>query len=290
VYRTVVVGCDGSEEQADALALGRLMLATVFPLLRALTGPALAVEYGSWLAERAEETLALAAAALPEGIPFETHTLASPSAAAGLTDLAETLEADLIVLGRSARSFVADLAGLKTIQRLLHGAPCAVAVATPGQADRFGASPRIGVAYDASAEADLALSSAYAIAAATGAEVLLCSVLEPIVAVAGFGGVVDDAEGERSARSALEAAAAKAPKGVRVEQRLLRGSPPAALILEAMEGVDLVVAGSRAYGPVHRALAGSTSSVLLKDGRVPVLVTPRVAAGHEAPRQRPRDT
>jgi nucleotide-binding universal stress UspA family protein len=285
VYRAILVGCDGSDEQADALALaqqlrdpdgGRLLLANVFPLMGALTGPGLMLEYGKWLKERADETLAGAAALVEPGVAHERHTLGSPSTAAGLNDLAETLEADLIVLGRSDRGAVADLSGLKTIQRLLHGAPCAVAVAAQGQSARFGPSPRLCVAYDGSPEADFALSVAYDIAAATSASVLVCSVLEPIVAVAGFVGVVDDEELERSLRSALEQAAARAPEGIPVEQRLLHGSPPYAILREAMADADLIVTGSRGYGPLHRALAGSTSAPLLKAARTSVLVTPRV--------------
>jgi nucleotide-binding universal stress UspA family protein len=287
VYRSILVGCDGSEEQADALALaqqlrdpdgGRLLLANVIPLMGALTGPGLVLEYGQWLAERADETLAGAAAQVDPGVPHEPHTLASPSAAAGLNDLAEELEADLIVLGRTERGMAADLAGRMTIQRLLHGAPCAVAVAAPDQASRFGASPRLCVAYDGSPEADFALQTAYGIAAATSASVLVCTVFEPIVAVAGFAGVIDDEEIERHLRAALDAAAARAPAGTPVEPRLLRGSPPYAILRDAMAGADLIVTGSRGYGPLHRALAGSTSALLLKDARTSVLVTPRVVA------------
>jgi nucleotide-binding universal stress UspA family protein len=237
------------------------------------------LEYGRWLAERADETLAGAAAQVEPGVPHERLTLASPSTAGGLNDLAEVHEADLIVLGRTERGLAADFAGLMTVQRLLHGAPCAVAVAAPGQATRFGSSPRISVAYDGSPEADYALQTAYGIAAATSASVLVCTVFEPIVAVAGFAGAVDDDAIERDLRAALEAAAARAPAGTPVEHRLLRGSPPYAVLRDAMAGADLIVTGSRGYGPLHRALAGSTSATLLKDARTSVLVTPRVVAG-----------
>ena len=101
MYRSILVGCDGSPEQADALALaqqlrdpegGRLLLANVYPLLSALTAPGLLLDYGQWLKERAEETLAGAAAQLAPDVPHGSHALASPSAAGGLNDLAETLE------------------------------------------------------------------------------------------------------------------------------------------------------------------------------------------------------
>jgi nucleotide-binding universal stress UspA family protein len=40
-------------------------------------------------------------------------------------------------------------------------------------------------------------------------------------------------------------------------------------------GVDLLVCGSRGYGPVRRVLLGTVSSALLRQASVPVLVVPR---------------
>ncbi|MGI8622174.1 MAG: universal stress protein [Solirubrobacteraceae bacterium] len=292
MYRTIVVGCDGSQHEADAIALaqqlrdsrvGRLILANVYPLYRGLAGPGLTVQYLDWLADHARDTLDRAEASVSYGVPCEHFTIQRSSAAAGLNDLAETTSADLIVLGGSHRGLPGDVAGRKTVQRLLHGAPCAVAVAAPGQAQRFGASPRICVAYDGSPEACFALDVAYAIAAETSASVLLCSVVEPIVYATGFavGGAAGfDEVREGAARHELEAAAARAPAGVGVEQRLLSGSPAQAVTEAAATDVDLIVAGSRGFGALHRALAGSTSGGLLKNGRVPVLVTPWLAVEH----------
>jgi nucleotide-binding universal stress UspA family protein len=131
----------------------------------------------------------------------------------------------------------------------------------------------VGVAYDASPEADIAVSTAYEIAAAASARVVVCSVLEPIVAVADLVGGADDDEVERQVRAQLATAGARAPDGVPVEELLLRGSPPYVMLLEALGDADLIVAGSRRHGALHRAIAGSTSASLLKDARASVLVT-----------------
>jgi nucleotide-binding universal stress UspA family protein len=40
-------------------------------------------------------------------------------------------------------------------------------------------------------------------------------------------------------------------------------------------GIDLLVCGSRGYGPVRRVLLGTVSAALLRQASVPVLVTPR---------------
>ncbi|MDE3070212.1 MAG: universal stress protein, partial [Acidobacteriota bacterium] len=48
--------------------------------------------------------------------------------------------------------------------------------------------------------------------------------------------------------------------------------------------VDILVVGSRGYGPVRRLVLGSTSDYLERHARCPLLVLPRIAgAGAEAP-------
>lgn len=284
MYTRILVGCDGSDEQAGALALaqqlrepegGTLILTTVFPLERPLARAGSLPEYGRWLGEQAAEVVAAAEAAVAPGVPVERQVIAAPSAAAGLNDVAELAEADLIVLGHSDRGAVSDMLGRKTVQRLLHGAPCAVAVAG---ADQYRPAGRICVAYDGSVESEFALDSAYGIAAATSAEVLVCEVLEPIEIAAGFVGAADGPEVEDAVRAELEAAASRAPDGVAVTPRLLKGSPPYRLLLDAAADAGLIVAGSRGYGPLQRAIAGGTSVYLLTGATCAVLVTPRAVA------------
>ncbi len=238
MYKRILVGCDGSADQADAIALaqqlrdpdgGTLILTNVFSLFRPLTGPGLLLHYGEWLGERAAETIAAAQRLVDPGVPVERQVTAAPSAAAGLNDVAETVEADLIVLGGSDRGAVADMAGRKTVQRLLHGAPCAVAVAARDQAVRLQAGAEICVAYDASPEADFALASAYRIAEARAARVRLCEVLEPIVVAADFVGAIDDEGIADTMRAELADAAAQAPAGVATTAAAAAGlaAPPA---------------------------------------------------------------
>ncbi len=277
MYRTIIVGCDGSEHEADAIALaqqlrdpegGRLVLTHVFGL------------FEDRLAE-ATETLERAEANVDGGVPCEHQMVSATSAAAGLDVVAETVGADLIVLGGSHRGLVGQLAGRKTIQRLLHGAPCAVAVAVPGQRGRFGEHSRICVAYDGSPEARFALDTAYGIAVATSAHVEVCSVVEPLVYASGFGAGVDagfDDERGRAGRAELDRALTWAPEGITVQPRLAWGFPASAVLEAAGADVDLVVAGSRGYGALHRAVAGSVSGQLLTGGKVPVLITPRIVA------------
>ena len=290
MYRTIIVGCDGSEATADAVALaqqlrdpneGRIILVNVFPLHRSFVDPFVSLEFISWLQKRADEVLDAAVTHLAKDVPFDCAGVASASAAFGLSEYAEDNDADLIVLGRSHRGAVGRSTARTTVQRLLHDAPCAVAVAGADQANRLGAGAQVCVAYDNSPESRLALATAYDVARRRGANVKLCAALERAANAWGFGGwapdvaALDDKRGEHADR-ALKEAAALAPGGVEVETEAVWGDPAPVLLGQAA-GADLLVAGSRGYGTLHRAIAGSVSGALLTNGSVPVLVTPRAA-------------
>ena len=59
-------------------------------------------------------------------------------------------------------------------------------------------------------------------------------------------------------------------------------------LVELSAGVDLVVVGSRGWGPVRRILAGSTSVGLMREAHCPVIVLPRGAATGEPGEHEPR--
>jgi nucleotide-binding universal stress UspA family protein len=206
---------------------------------------------------------------------------AAASAARGLTEIADEQRADLVVLG--SRRPVQDgcIGPGRTATRLLQGGPCAVAIAPAGagESDRF---HHVGVAYDGSPEAAAALAAAYACAARDGAAASLYLCIPPIGA--GYGGppgaeLDQAAQAQRlRAQERLDAAAEAAPAGVNPRTVLLRGNP-AEEIARACDGiVDLLFAGSRGYGPMHRALVGSVSEALLRGATHPVVVMPRSVA------------
>jgi nucleotide-binding universal stress UspA family protein len=64
--------------------------------------------------------------------------------------------------------------------------------------------------------------------------------------------------------------------GVEAQTDILRGRPADAL-LELSERVDLLVIGSRHWGPVARLLLGSTGEALAHDAACPLMVVPRPA-------------
>jgi nucleotide-binding universal stress UspA family protein len=74
----------------------------------------------------------------------------------------------------------------------------------------------------------------------------------------------------------LERAVAALPAGVEVETEL-HVENPADVLLRISEHVDLLVCGSRGYGPLRSVLLGGVSRRLVEGSQCPVLIVPRGA-------------
>ncbi len=143
---------------------------------------------------------------------------------------------------------------------------------------------RIGVGFDGGDEARAALRAAAAIAREHGARLRLVAVAD--LAATGFGWAVGapyealrEAE-HANLRRAMEDAIA-ALDGVEAEAVVREGRADA--VLAAASGdLDLLVVGSRNYGPLRRALLGTVSGRVADDAACPVLVVPRAGAGEPA--------
>jgi nucleotide-binding universal stress UspA family protein len=294
VYRTVIAAHAGDELSADGLALARLIaggtgarlvIAHVIP-------PSVSAADGPWIARRHVLRERADAEQLLEGLrrepapdlEVETRLVEGASAPRGLHDLAEAEDADLIVLGSCHRGPVGRVLMGSVAERLLQGAPCAVAVAPRGYA---ASGPegmrRIAVAFDASPQSKAALDHAAALAAATGARLRLIAAVEPVVFPAFVNVPSGDAYAEliRTRRKFLEdqieSASATLSPDVPVGTRVVDGNAADAIGTAAGFGVDLLVVGSRGWGPVRRVLLGSVSARLLRVAPCPVLVVPRAA-------------
>jgi nucleotide-binding universal stress UspA family protein len=277
MFRRIIVAFDGSERAQDALALALRLRDGDGVITLACT-----VTERPW--HRAEPdavalTLAAGRAQIPAGIHVRLRAPVASSPARGLTELAEAEHSDLVVVGSSRRSVSGRIWLERTAGRLLQGAPCAVAVPPAGlrESERF---RHVAIAYDGSPEARSALAAGYAIAAGAGAAVSLMYVLPPMAPE-----LENAVQRERlRAHELLDEAAEAAPAGVNPLTVLLHGVPGRA-IADACDGVvDLLVTGSRGYGPVQRALMGSVAEDVMDGASQPVLVVPRavVVAEREA--------
>jgi len=209
----------------------------------------------------------------------------SPWVGRGLHEFADIEDADLLVLGSSRRGMLGRVLLGDHTRAALNGAPCAVAVAPVGYCDHFGAVRRIGVGYDGSPESETALEVATRLAAAQHAELSACTAVTVPLPTIGPGPLPLSDVIEPLLHNARERLAELG--GV---EALAGYGPPVEVLASYSASVDLLVVGSRSYGPIGRLVHGSTSDELARTARCALLVLPRSArraAWHEDPNEQP---
>ena len=243
-------------------------------------------DYERALREEAEGRLAEARVALGRETDVEYRAVASRSPAEALHRLAEA-EADVIVVGSSHRGTMGRVLVGSVAERLLSGSPVPVAIAPRGL--HFNPAPAlktIGVAYGPGAESDEALRAAIELAERTSAKLRIVSVLTPaeqatLRAAARHGESDWAREAHARARERVDAAVRRTQARVPVDGELVEDDAVHALAT-AGAGLDLLVLGSRGYGPARAVLLGSTSHRLVREAPCPLLVMPRGAASSPA--------
>ena len=128
------------------------------------------------------------------------------------------------------------------------------------------------------AEADLALAAAADLARVRQARLRLITVVDLRPRGLVFPDLLKEAAGEIEAdlRAAEESLAAD----IEHEAVLLEGDPPAELAAQGVE-LDLLIMGSRGYGPLGTALLGGVSAEVIRTAPCPVLVEPRAAVDED---------
>lgn len=283
----IVIGFTATPQGDDALALGSLLarlLGAVPVVTRVVSWPRhlLGDDPEAAIERETRGAFDLARDRLA-GIEIETRAIADQSVSRALFDVIDETEAELVVVGSTHRGAVGRLLPGSVTTALLHGAGTGVAVAPRGYCE--GPRPsieRIGVAVNDSDESRQALGAAAAIAAAAGAKLHLIAAIDPNP----FGytaayevmtaGAIESVATEQ-ARKMLEGARDSLPSGVGAELHL-RHDEPGVVLAEESEALDLLLIGSRGYGPIGRTFLGSVSSYVTRKAACPVIVTPR---GHE---------
>jgi nucleotide-binding universal stress UspA family protein len=280
VERSIVIGLEDSDEGRDALALGAALAEALDarPLAATAVAPSKDGPEQAAGAETAE--LFEQARSRLENLDPEPRAIASSSAAHALHDLAESESALALVLGSTHRGPLGRVLPGSTAERLLHGAPCGVAVAARGLATNEPVRLlHIAVAFDGTAEASVALRVGVGLAQRCNAALAVFTVTEP----AGFGAAATPAGAptaeqqtrrEQQVRETLDAGLSRVPPDLPVTGRLLHGDPESALI-DVSADHDLMVVGSRGHGPVHRTLLGSTTRRLFNGAHCSILALPR---------------
>jgi len=284
----IIVGIDDPERSKDAVVLaGRLARATGAELEAVCAYPyddtvgrASNTGYRALLREDAEARIAAACEGIPDLPPVLPRTVADTSPARAIQDRAAHDSGSLIVIAASHRGGVGRVLAGTTAERLLHGAPCPVAVAPDGYHDgSHEPIETIGVAYDDSTEAKAALAGAVAMARALHARLRVFSVLDTIwlgtpalMAGPGYIRVPEDVRIAR--RSHLAKVVAELPDDIEAEAVVLEGDPEHELA-DQTGSVDVMITGSRGYGPHRAVLLGTVSGRLVRDAKCPVVVLPR---------------
>jgi nucleotide-binding universal stress UspA family protein len=283
---TVLIGYDGSPQGEDALALARRIseILDASPVITTvISHPRHGIEESEFdqaVTSFCEPLFAKARDRL-DGLEMRAKPIVNDSPAAGIYELTDWENPAAIVIGSTrhgttGRVQVGTLGG-----SLLSGVRCSVAVAPRGYADAESGLDRIGVAVDGSSESWRALSAAGYLAQRASIPLRILSVMgQPHYALGGLLSPLGPEEyreyKQEEWERIYEDAAGRTPGGIATEPLLLHGDPAEALA-EAARDLDLLLLGSRGYGPVKGTLLGSVSARVMAAATCPVMVVPRGA-------------
>lgn len=268
MFERMIVAFDGTDAGRDGLVLSmglakafgsHVAVVYVYDEELSSASPKAAAE----LREHADAVLDSARGQASQALAVEFRALPSSSVAHGLHGLAVSDRADLIVLGsRRLGPWTKEAMGAVS-ESVMRAAPCAVAVAPRGYRDAGGFVPQsIGVGWIPTDEGEHALEVACRIAAATGGSVALVTTTSAVR-------TVDDL-GSRAKRAASEVVAgfgAEVPFAIHAEV-----GKAAEELIERSGTMDLIVLGSRGYGPPRTMLLGSVSSHVVPEARCPTMI------------------
>jgi nucleotide-binding universal stress UspA family protein len=267
MYHRILVGFDGSAQAVAALRLARALGEPDATIVVAHVTPS---GRGDEARRVAADPALRSARELLAGRPGVELVAPVGRVAPALHRTARETMCDLIVVGASRRRGAGRVLLGSDAEASLHGAPCAVAVATPGV---DGPIARIGVAFDGTAAGREAVLGAGVVARDLGAGLTVLGVVDtrhPHPAFGEGGGYGD----VRARARELLADVVAAVEGVPGVARQLHEGDPVHEILGLGRACDLLVVGARRNGPLLRLLLGSVSSRVVRRAACPVLVLP----------------
>jgi nucleotide-binding universal stress UspA family protein len=291
----VVIGYDGSEAAEDAVAFGLTwcrstgdvpVVATVYPEEHPLGAGRVDAEWAAYVRELGQETLDKAQAAAGDAAIY--RLVASTSATRGLADLAEDVDAAAVLVGGGRKAEGGRRRIGSVANRLLYGATVPVCVVPEAwQAPDSDLISKIGVAFVDTKDGHEALRAAVRAASRIPARLVLYSVVARSTEHYSFiAGRRDEQVFYDAARAsytqALDYAVAGVPPQLEPQAVLLEGDVAERLAELGLDDLDMLVCGSRGYGPIRRVLLGGVSARLVRRSQLPVMVVPRASAGSSA--------
>src|ERR1041385_3272604 len=272
MFKNVLVGGGGRPSGRDAIALASLLTEpggtiTFAHVFQGVYMPSHAITPGLVEDDREEAHKLLEAERAKAGVRAELVSILAPTPGQGLHEQAEEQGADLLVLGTCRHGIVGRAVLGNDTRAAINGAPCAIAVAPLAYAEHPRPFQTIGVGYDGSPESEAALETAKQLAQRTRAQVRARKVVS--VPYTGFlgpigGGLDEMIEGADEKMNDRPGVQGDAVYGIAAEELAVFGSE-----------CDLLVVGSRRYGPLRRVMFGSTSTNPQSPSRGPLLILPR---------------
>lgn len=285
----IVVGYTATESGEDAVALGTRLAAASGAALevvvvlpaddRSVITPPDA-SYDRYLVDLAEKWLEAGTAGIPESVTFGTNVRFADSFAEGLVAAAEEFDASHIVVG-AANGGVRGRHRLGSVAtELLHSSNVPVALAPEGsrRIDASTGITRITAAIGTRPGADALLEEATSLAASTGAELRLLSLVTVDLPASVDTGVI------------RVAGAAHADQVLAQAREALAGANEAEVVVGRGDSIEdavqhlswepgelAIVASSRLARP-RRLFLGSTAAKMLHELPVPMIVVPRTRA------------
>lgn len=275
MFRNVIVGVDGQEGGRDAVALAKVLAGEdgTITLVHVHPGESFAWRGSSpayEALEEAESRQVLEQARSEAGREVHTLRRAAPSVGRGMHEAAEELGADLLVMGSSRRGLLGRVLIADHTRQALSGAPCAAAVAPAGYHAQSVVLREIGVGYDGSPESKHALGVARKLSEDLGTKLSAFQVVF-FPARVYTGPAFPD---QHAIEVMLEAARERIDALGGVESHAAYGLPGEELAIYSAS-LDLLVVGSRSYGPLGRLMHGSTAGALAHMARCPLLILTR---------------
>ena len=277
MFKNVLVGVDGRPNGRDAIALAARLTdpdgkQTFAYVHSGVVRPSRAISPGVVRDPRQAADVLLEQQRDAADVTAELISIEAASPGKGLHVQAEEQHADLLVVGSCSHgSFGRVMLGDDT-RGALNGAPCAVAIAATGYSQHPDPIANVGVAYNQSPESEAALALARDIAARTNARIRALEVVSLTVA---YSGIIPPTGGE-IIQAMLGEATARMKELPGVDGRAVAGLAGEELA-EFGDQVDILIVGSRGYGPLRRLVLGSTSDYLERHARCSLLVLPRGA-------------
>jgi len=283
VFEKVIIGVDGRPGGRDAIALAqqlaapgaRMTLAHVYASKAMLArGGGLAVsadrKYSEHMLKREREAASLQA---------ELVAVIGPGVGHAMHELAEGRHADLLVVGSCHRGSVGRVLVGDDALATLHGAPCAVAITPAGYASQASELATVAVGDDGSPEGALALRAAIDLAAHFGGAVSAVSVI-PLQSLPSDTSI--SADWTNTTERLIHDERERLARIPGVDGDAVYGEPGEELV-RLSGNADLMVVGSRGFGPLGRLMNGSTSNYLARHVLCPLLVLPRPGSASPSP-------